>query len=218
MPVYHDRILYEDEHLLAVAKRARELVVRGSGKLQKLPLLDYLKKEYPELQPLHRLDFETSGVVLFSKTPECQKAVVDSKHEGWVKTYHTLVMGRIHRQRGMIKKSLPARKGKAKIDAKTSYEVLDRFANSSFVEVEIETGRHHQIRRHFSLIGHPLALDTEYGHKKFNSIFTREFGYRDFFLHASSLSLPHPITGEQLTIEAPMPKTLRQILKILRSL
>lgn len=186
--------------------------------MEKLPLLDFLKKEYPDLQPLHRLDFETSGVVLFSKTSECQKAVVESKHAGWKKVYHTLVMGRIYRQKGIIKFPLPARKGNAKIDALTTYTVHDKFANSSFVEVEIDTGRHHQIRRHFSMIEHPLVLDEEYGHKKFNAIFTKEFGYRGFFLHASSVQLAHPITGEMLKVEAPMPKTMNQILKILRSL
>jgi len=64
MPIARDRILYEDEYLLAVNKLSGELVVKGSGKTEKLPLFDFLKKEYPGLRALHRLDFETSGVII----------------------------------------------------------------------------------------------------------------------------------------------------------
>jgi len=211
------RILYEDEYLLAVNKLSGELVVRGKGKVEKLPLLDFLKKEYPELKALHRLDFETSGVVMFAKNPEVEKAVLDSKFKDWKKVYRTLVMGRINRKIGAIRTPLPAR-GKGTVPAATTYRVLERFANSSYVEAEIETGRHHQIRRHFAGIKHPLALDHVYGHKKFNSVFTQEFGYKKFFLHAFSLTLPHPVTGKEVHIEAPMPKIFASVIKKLHSL
>ncbi len=213
----HNRILYEDEHFLAVNKLSGELTVKGAGKIEKLPLLDFFKKEYPELLALHRLDFETSGVVLFARTKEAEQAVLNSKFKGWKKIYQALVMGRIFRESGVIRSPLPAR-GKGMVEAITRYKVLERFANSSFVEAEIETGRHHQIRLHFAAIKHPLVLDSVYGHKKFNQVFTQEFGYRKFFLHASSLSFTHPVNGEVVHIEAPLPKVFSGLLKKLRSL
>jgi len=145
------------------------------------------------------------------------EAVIQSKFRGWRKTYRTLVAGRLPRQTGVIRTPLPAR-GEGNVPAVTTYRVLDVFARSSFVEAEIETGRHHQIRRHFASIGYPLLLDEEYGTKAANRVFTREFHLRRFFLHAASLSFPHPVTGQQMTIEAPVPRVFEGVLKRLRNL
>lgn len=216
MPVSADRILYSDDHVLIVNKLSGELVVRGKGKVGKLPLLDFLKKTYPGLRAVHRLDFETSGVVVFARTKQAYESILNTKFARWKKIYHALVMGSIEREGGVIHLRLPAR-GKGMVDAVTRYKVLDRFANSSLVEAQIETGRHHQIRRHFAMIRHPLALDDLYGHKKFNQLFSKEMKYWNFFLHAARLELPHPVTGEQLTIAAPMPKAFTDVLKKLRA-
>lgn len=215
--IQSDRILFQDEHLLGVNKLPGELVVRGKGVVQKLPLLDFLKKDFPGLRAVHRLDFETSGVVLFAKTKAAHDATLESAFEGWKKVYQALVMGVIQKKDGAIRFPLPAR-GKGKVEAETHYRVLEQFANSTFVEAEITTGRHHQIRRHFAMIHHPLVLDSEYGHQKYNGVFTQEFGYRKFFLHAAVLELPHPITGKKIRIEAPLPKPFAAVLKRLRSL
>lgn len=221
-----DRILYRDDHLLAVNKLAGELVVAGAGASDRLSLLDFLRKEYPGLRPLHRLDFETSGVVLFARSKQAFEAVRSSKFAGWRKVYLALVEGR-PRPQGDIRTPLPSRarpnvvqngRGEGDVPALTRYKVLDQFANSAFVEAEIQTGRHHQIRKHFAGIGHPLALDHVYGHKGYNRVFTQELGFRQFFLHASRLELPHPVTGEALKIEAPLPKPFESVLKRLRAL
>ncbi len=217
MSIASDRILFEDEHLLVVNKLSGELVVKGKGKVQKLPLFNFLKKDYPGLLVVHRLDFDTSGAVVFSKTKEVEAAILNKKFDQWKKTYHALVMGRISRPKGAIRKKLPAR-GKGFVEAETLYTVLDRFANSTYIEALITTGRHHQIRKHFASINHPLVLDKEYGHAKFNQLFRQELGYSKFFLHASQLEFPHPITGELVSIEAPMPKSFAALLKKLRSL
>lgn len=218
MSISRDRILYEDAHLLAVNKLGGELVVKGKGEVGKLPLLDFLKKDYPGLRTLHRLDFETSGVVVFARTKEAYEQVMAAHFAGWKKIYRTLVVGRMDREKGEVRKPLPARSGKGTVEAVTRYTVLDRFANSSDVEATIETGRHHQIRRHFASIGYPLVLDHVYGNEKFNRVFTQEFGYRKFFLHAARIELPHPITGKGIVIEAPLPKTFEKMIKTLRSL
>ncbi|HAI98405.1 TPA: hypothetical protein DCL30_02565 [Candidatus Peribacteria bacterium] len=217
MSVSSHRILYVDDHLLAVDKLSGELVVRGSGEVGKLPLYDFLRKDHPGLRVLHRLDFETSGVVLFARTKAAYETVITSKFLSWVKTYRALVMGQVSRSSGMITVPLPSR-GKGEVRAVTRYRVLERFANSSVVEATIETGRHHQIRRHFASIGHPLALDDLYGNRKFNRLFTHELHYRHFFLHAQKMQLPHPVTGTPLTIEAPLPKTFEEVVEKLRGL
>ncbi len=211
------RVLFEDDHLLAVNKLSGELVVAGAGASDKLSLLDFLRKDYPGLKPLHRLDFETSGVVLFARTKQTADAVLASKFAGWKKTYVTLVAGRMPRPQGIIRTPLPAR-GKGTVPAETAYRVLQVFANSSLVEADIETGRHHQIRRHFASIGHPLLLDEEYGNKGINRVFTREFRLHRFFLHAARLSFPHPVTGEPIVVEAPLPRVFEEVLKRLRKL
>jgi len=225
MSLSSTRILYSDADLLAVNKLSGELVVAGGERLKSghkadgevLPLLDFLKKDYPGLRALHRLDYETSGVVLFARTKRAFEVVRDAKFVGWKKKYLALVMGRLSPATGEIRLPLPSR-GEGNLPAVTRYTVLETFANSSFTEVEIETGRHHQIRRHFSMIRHPLALDQVYGHKGFNRVFSQEFRLHRFFLHASVLELPHPVTGKTLKIEAPIPRSFQDILKRLRSL
>ncbi|MDD4628914.1 MAG: RluA family pseudouridine synthase [Candidatus Peribacteraceae bacterium] len=225
MSIDTHRILFCDSDLLAVNKLAGELVVAGGERLKTghkadgevLPLLDFLRKDYPGLRALHRLDYETSGVVLFARTKRAYEVVRASKFEGWKKKYLALVMGRMSPATGEIRLPLPSR-GEGNLPALTRYTALEEYANSSYVEVEIETGRHHQIRRHFSMIRHPLALDQVYGHKGFNRVFSQEFRLHKFFLHASVLELPHPFTGEHLHIEAPLPRSFQDILKRLRSL
>ncbi|MCA9370578.1 MAG: RluA family pseudouridine synthase [Candidatus Peregrinibacteria bacterium] len=217
MTISPDRILYEDEHLLAVNKLSGELVVKGKGKVGKLPLFDFLKRDYPGLHVVHRLDFETSGVVLFAKHKEAEAKILINKFDQWEKKYVTLVMGRLQRRRGAIRTKLPAR-SRGMIEAETLYTVLDLFGNSSYVECTITTGRHHQIRRHFASIHHPLVLDKEYGHAKFNQLFRQELGFSKFFLHAASLTFPHPMTGKIIKIEAPLPKPFAACIKTLKSL
>ena len=217
MPISSDRILYEDEHLLAVNKLAGELTVRGKGKVGKLPLFDFLKKDHQGLKVVHRLDFDSSGVVVFAKTKEAERIFLNNKFDQWKKTYRTLVMGRIEKRSGAIRSKLPSR-SHGLVDAETLYTVLDLFGNSSYVECAITTGRHHQIRRHFAHIGHPLVLDREYGLGKFNQTFRQELKYAKFFLHAATLEFPHPITGKTIRIDAPMPRAFEECLKKLRSL
>lgn len=211
------RILYEDDYILAVNKLPRELAVAGQGEVQKLSLLDFLRQTYPGLTAINRLDFETSGVMLFAKSNAITLNMIKELVSKSVKQYKTLVMGKPKLRKGTITKKLPART-KGLVDAVTHYTVDEVFSNSSLLSVIIETGRHHQIRKHFSSIGHPLVLDHEYGHKKFNGIFTQEFKTRLFLLHCSMVEFVHPITKATVKIEAPLPLQFTKILSGLRSL
>lgn len=216
--------MYKDGDFLAVHKLCGELVVRGKGPLGRLPLLDFLKKEYPGLRAVHRLDFETSGVVLFARTKRGLEALAPMKGEGRTsgpvieKTYAALVTGAMKPREGIIAKPLPARAGGDLVPAETRYRVLEQFETVSYVEAAITKGRHHQIRRHFAGTGHPLILDEVYGNAKANAAFSKTFRYRKFFLHARRISFVHPFTGEKLTIETPLPKAFEEVLKKLRNL
>ena len=111
MPIDRRRILYQDQVLLAVHKLGGELVVKGKGRTDTLPLLDFLKKEFPSLVPIHRLDFETSGVVVFSKSRKILKQIVESRFQSWKKKYIAIILGCPKSDKGVIDFPLPARSG-----------------------------------------------------------------------------------------------------------
>ena len=215
------RILYSDDDLLIVNKLAGELVVAaeklGPGDRGNLPLYDFLHKENPGLRVVHRLDFGTSGVLVFARNAEVVKRICESKFEGWKKRYRTLVHGRFEQKTGTITRKLAARTHDQLIEATTHYRVLGTFGDVSFVETLIDTGRKHQIRQHLAGINHPLALDPLYGDARRDRPFKKRFKYRKFFLHAFSLDFPHPMTGKVIHIEAPLPKAFEDILQKLRT-
>jgi len=216
MPIDKGRILYEDQWLLAVTKLGGELVVKGKGKIQKLPLLDFLRKDYPSLAPIHRLDFETSGVVVFAKSKKVLQTVLESKFVGWNKTYIAIVAGSPNRDSGEVDIPLPARSGTGNVPALTKYRVIERFRGCSLVEVSFERGQKHQIRRHMSMMGNPLILDDVYGDDKPNKNFGKFLKMRRFFLHASKVTFPHPVTGKETTILSPTPHAFLAVVKKLK--
>lgn len=217
MPINPGRIVYEDQWYLAVHKLPAELVVKGKGPVGKLPLFDFLRKDYPGIHPINRIDFETSGIVLFAKTKPVLAKTLDTKFDQWEKKYRTIVAGRLQRREGDIRFALPTRAKGEEGEAHTHYYALDVFDLATYVEVTIATGRHHQIRRHFAKIGHPLVLDYVYGDPKFNNHFSQKFRFHRFFLHAGILSFPHPYKeGEKVTIEDPLPRPFEELLQKLR--
>lgn len=217
MPIDPSRILYQDDHLLAINKLAGELVVKAPGKGKHLPLLDFLKKDYPGLRALHRLDFPTSGIVLFARTKAAAEKAKENS-EAWKKTYCAIVAGKMEKNQGIITFPLPARTKKITVPAKTIYHVLERFRVATIVEATIQTGRQRQIRRHFAMIHHPLILDDEEGDRRMNQALHHRLGYRRLFLHAVSLELLHPITGAPLKIQAPLPRVFLEAIERLRAL
>ncbi len=205
MPINPARILYRDDYLLAVHKLPEELVVRGRGEVGKLPLLDFLRHDEPGIRAIHRLDFETSGVILFARRKDVLETIITSKFSGWKKTYRAIVAGKMMTNSGVIKTKLAGHEAGQLLEAETSYSVVEKFDDCSDVEAHFEKGRHHQIRRHFASIRHALALDPLYGDKKFNASFTKKYGFRRFFLHALRVEFPHPMTGVKVSITSPLP-------------
>ncbi len=209
------RVLYKDEHLLVVNKLAGELVVAAGGK-GKQPLFDFLKKTNPGLRVVHRLDFGTSGVIVFALTADAVARIRERNFKGWKKTYHALVAGHIERRQGTIEYKLKARTNDMLVDAVSHYRVLEAFQHATYVAVDIDTGRKHQIRQHMKHIGHPLLLDPLYGDEKKDRAFKKNFHYSRFFLHAYSLEFPHPITGQIIKVSADVPAAFESVLGKLR--
>ncbi|MBI5156201.1 hypothetical protein HZA45_02910 [Candidatus Peregrinibacteria bacterium] len=215
------RTLYTDNDLLVVNKLAGELVVAAekltAADRGNLPLYDFLHKDNPGLRVVHRLDFGTSGVIVFARKAEVVKKIRDSKFEGWKKCYRMIVHGKLEAKTGTITKALPARTHDVMVEAVTHYRVLAVLGDYSFVETQIDTGRKHQIRQHMAGIHHPLVLDPLYGDPRRDRPFKKKFRYRKFFLHAFSLDFPHPVTGKMIHVEAPLPKAFDEALQKLRS-
>jgi len=226
-------VLYEDEHILVCDKPAGLAIHPGSG-ITGDTLVDqaraYLERQglkIPEGEfkpsPAHRLDRDTSGVVVVAKTRQAMVKLTEQFTEGHPdKTYLALAKGRFQREQGSIDIRLPEhqqtfaskqQRGVNMQQAMTHWRKLAGGAEATLLELTIETGRTHQIRRHLEAIGHPVVGDSKYGDFPFNRIAQRQWGLKRMFLHSLRLGLPHPITGKRLQLEAPLPPELSDALK-----
>lgn len=222
-------ILYEDEAILAVDKPSGMAVHPGTG-IRGGTLVDWVRrhlgvdeasKEYKP-SPAHRLDRETSGVILVAKKRQAMVRLTEIfTNDEAQKRYLALVLGKMPKPRGTIDLPLAehqqsarsrAERGVNLQEAVTHYRVLATGKGVSLLECEIETGRTHQIRRHLAAIGHPVVGDTRYGDFPFNREARRSWGLERQFLHARRISLPHPATGKPLTLEASLSPDLVEVL------
>lgn len=203
------KILFEDNHLLVVLKPKGVLSqADGSDKPDMLTLLkEYIKEKYQKpgnvyLGLVHRLDLFTSGIMVFAKTSKAASRLSEQiKNHIFSKKYLAIVEGNL-KSGGTLKHFLSKNEQEKKsyLDSKgqeaiLEYEVLEhRGEEATLVDITLKTGRFHQIRSQFSLIGHPLYGDQKYGsHKKID--------YAEFPLEAYSLSFLHPITQEPMQFE-----------------
>ena len=226
------KVLYEDEHILAVDKPSGLAIHPGSG-ITGETLVDqvraYLARQgvqTPEGEfkpsPAHRLDRETSGVVVVAKTRQAMVRLTEMFTAGEAdKTYLALAKGRFQRESGSIDLRLAehqqtyASKQQRGVNlqaALTHWKKLDGGPEATLLEVTIETGRTHQIRRHLEAIGHPVVGDAKYGDFPFNRIAQRQWGVRRMFLHSARLALAHPLTKKRLIFESPLPQELADCL------
>jgi len=213
------RILYEDDSLLAVDKPAGMAVHGGSG--VSFGVIEQLRRQRPQarfLELAHRLDRETSGLLLVAKKRSALTALHDAFRAGRIeKRYLALVRGRWHEPERHVRLALHkyltgegerrvsvSREGKA---AHSIVRLRSRWENFSLVEVELKTGRTHQIRVHLAHLGFPLCGDDKYGDFALNKTLQKQ-GLGRMFLHAAQLSLTHPETDRRMTLESALPDDL----------
>ncbi len=214
-------ILYQDAHLLAVAKPAGLPTIPCGGVFLEHTLLSLVRRHFPGASPLHRLGRGTSGIVLFALTRQAAAIISRAWSGGKIlKVYRTLVSGCPaldelevdnaigpvpHRVLKTVYAACPSGKS-----AHSKVKVLQRRDTSSLVEVRITTGRPHQIRIHLAAAGHPLVGDPFYargGAPKENSEALP--GDPGYFLHHALLGWPHPATSEWIEVGCAPPPPLR---------
>ena len=232
----NDEILYETDGLVAVNKPAG-LLTTPDRFASALPCLqEVLQEKYSDIFVVHRIDKDTSGVILFAKNESAHRQLsLQFEERNIKKTYLALVNGILSDKEGIIDAPIGEdKKGKAKIDhqegksSQTSYKVIEEFRKLSLVEASPVTGRQHQIRVHFQSIGHPLAVDPYYGTRKALMLSEFKKKYRQnsshgerpllgrLSLHALRITFSDPVTGKDVTLEASLPKDFRATLNQLR--
>ncbi|MCD1126250.1 23S rRNA pseudouridine(955/2504/2580) synthase RluC [Jinshanibacter sp. LJY008] len=221
-------ILYEDDHILVMNKPSGTAVHGGSGlSFGVIEGLRALRPEAKFLELVHRLDRETSGILMVAK----KRSALRSLHEQlrlktMQKDYLALVRGQWQShckvvQAPLLKNVLQSGERIVRVDgegkpSETRFKVEERFEFSTLVKASPVTGRTHQIRVHTLHAGHPIAFDDRYGDQEFDRQLEHT-GLNRLFLHAASLRFEHPSTGETMRVEAPMDKTLHRCLIVLRA-
>jgi 23S rRNA pseudouridine955/2504/2580 synthase len=227
-PVLARRVLLEDEWIIAIDKPAGLAVHGGSGISR--GVIEQLRAERPQqrfLELVHRLDRETSGVLLVAKKRSALTALQDQLREGSVdKRYLVLVTGDWQAQRREVqlalRKSVTA-EGERRVSvdregqtAHTVFTLREKFAGYALLEAQLLTGRTHQIRVHLAHLGFPVAQDDKYGDFARNRAMLRE-GLKRMFLHAARLEFTHPALAGRVVVEAPLPPDLAGFLDRLRA-
>jgi 23S rRNA pseudouridine955/2504/2580 synthase len=225
-------VLLEDEHLLAIAKPAGVAVHGGSG--VSFGVIEQLRRARPQapfLELVHRLDKETSGVLLLAKKRSALTRLQDQfRGRETEKVYAALVFGawpaRLKVVDLALHKGLDAagerhvrvvNEGQADhVDARRSISlvrVVQAFEGLTLLDVTLKTGRTHQIRVHLAHHGHPIVGDPKYGDFARNKALARERGLARMFLHARRLGFDHPADGRRITLDCPLPSECRVFLK-----
>ncbi len=220
-------IIYEDNDIIVVNKQ-KGLVVHPANGNPNGTLVnaimnickDSLSGIGGEIRPgiVHRLDKDTSGLIIIAKNDKAHITLSEQiKNHEVKKTYIALVRGTVKENEATInmpigrstkdrKKMAVSKNGK---NAITHFKVIKRYENYTLLEIKIETGRTHQIRVHMSSIGYPVVGDAVYSNGK------NPFGVIGQMLHSKKLEFKHPITNEELNLEAPLPKYFKEVLNSL---
>jgi len=216
-------VIYEDDALLVIDKPAGVAVHGGSGISR--GVIEQLRLERPEcrfLELAHRLDRDTSGVLVLAKRRSALVELHRQLREGQVeKHYAVLVKGNWRDDKRNVR--LPLHKyvlasgerrvsvGQDGMQAHTVFRLRRRWGGYSLLDAELKTGRTHQIRVHLAHLGYPIAGDDKYGDFALNKRLARE-GLKRMFLHASRTVIAHPQSGARVTLEAPLPQELENFL------
>jgi 23S rRNA pseudouridine955/2504/2580 synthase len=224
------KILLEDDWMMAIDKPSGMAVHTGSG-ITGGTAVDYVRAHLGPravrndftASPAHRLDRETSGVLLVAKRRPAMVHFTDVfTHGKSRKRYLALVKGKMPRPRGTIDLPLSEHQQTARSktergvnmqEAVTHWEVVRQGSECALLACTIETGRTHQIRRHLAAIGHPVAGDRRHGDFGFNREAKTRWNLKRLFLHAERIEFPHPQHGGRVKVESPLPPELDDVLK-----
>jgi len=216
-----DRIIFIDNHLIAVTKPAGLLTQPDRNTDESLidQTRQWIKEKYNKpnnifLGLVHRLDRNVSGVVLFARTSKAASRLSKQFREGTPKKlYRAIVLGKLKEEHTTLvhylrkEKSLRAtvfpRETPTAKRSELSYEVINSLENKSLLEVSLSTGRFHQIRAQMAFIGHPIIGDVKYGAPE-------PLPNQEIALYAHKLVFSHPVSNEEITLTAPEPKTWEQ--------
>jgi 23S rRNA pseudouridine1911/1915/1917 synthase len=213
------KLLYEDEHLIIIEKLSGLLSVATEKENEETAfsiLKSYVKNNHHEqLCVVHRLDRDTSGIMMFAKSKEIQKKLQDHWNEiVTARIYFAVVEGCVQNRQGEIVSSLKEDKSLKVYSSKkpedgqkamTRYRVLKSNSRYSLLEVELETGRKNQIRVHLQDIGHSIAGDKKYG--------AVTNPHRRLALHAGILEFTHPANGQRMHFETPVPEIFEKVFR-----
>ncbi len=227
-------VLYEDDDLLVVSKSPFLASQPGTG-VEKKNLIALVKLYMKEkgwtkkVALAHRLDRGTSGCVIVAKHRDAILRLYDLFKEGKVrKIYLALVIGKLEKKEGILtgylqrvkehfqhKVLISDKKGEG-VRVQLKYKVQKQYEKYALVEVELMTGKLHQIRAQCAYLGHPVVGDRLYGNKEVNKEWREKAGLRRQFLHAWKVSFVHPFSKERMNIEDPLPDDLKKVLSRLK--
>ena len=219
-------IIYEDDHMLILNKPSGTAVHGGSGlKFGAIEALRALRPDARFLELVHRIDRDTSGILLIAKKRSALRHLQAQFREKTVQKYYfALVMGEWKNSCKVVNAPLLKNEvnsivrvnpnGKA---SETRFRVLEKFKDATLVQASPITGRTHQIRVHTQYTGHPIAWDDRYGDRRFDA-YTSKVGLDRLFLHAANIKFTHPGSEEKMDISAPMEARLEKALTGLRKL
>ncbi len=203
------KIIYEDDSLIVADKSSGLLVIPAPGK-EAGTLTDLVNEDLDRrgisvnAYPCHRLDRETSGLVVYSKGKAIQKLVMDQfKNRLVKKSYTAVVQGLVKKNSGIISSDIFNRNKNRNESAVTKYKVIRRAGAFSILEVEPVTGRTNQIRIHLRRIGHPVVGESVYAFRK-----DFKLKFKRAALHAAAIEFKHPVTGNALKFTSPLPEDI----------
>lgn len=208
------RVIYEDEHIILVNKASGLLVV-PTPKGETNTLTDLLNKELDSrgieanAYPCHRIDRETSGLVIYAKGKHVREIMMERfKRRVVKKTYIAFVHGIVKKDSDTLKGNVYNQKKRKTELMITKFRVIERRKDFTIVQVEPVTGRTNQIRLHFRQLGHPLVGESVYAFRK-----DFKLKFKRTALHAKILEFDHPITGKRMNFDLPLPDDMANFIQ-----